>query len=324
MATYTPYELSWTTSEADERSFQKLVAVFLVLFLIFSIAVSHIPVPKQDRSQTEKLPPRLAKMILEQKKVILPPKPETKIEKPEIKKEEPKKEEKKKEPEKKPEKEKIAKKEPPKPKQKTPEQRIDAARKKAASSGLLAFSDDLADLRETPALQSNKPLLTSQPQSANVERSMMTALAGKSSGGINTSQLSRSTGGVQLSDRSTTVIESPVERAARDAAYKKPKKQITKRERSKEAVTLKIRQHEGAINSIHRRALRSDPTLQGRVNVEIVIAPSGKVTEVKILSSEYQSKEILKKIISRIRFIDFGAENVSEFTIQYNFDFLPT
>ncbi len=329
MATFTPYELSWTANESDERRFRQFVAIFLIFFLTFSISVSYISVPKQERSQAEKLPPRLAKMILERKKVVPPPppKPEIKIEKPEIKKEEPKKVEKKKEPEKK----KVEKKEPPKPKpepvkQKTPEQRVDAARKKAASSGLLAFSDELADLRETPTLSNNSPLTTGQSKSTNIERSMITSLAGKSSGGINTGQLSRSTGGIQLTERSTTTVESPVERAARDAAAnKKPGKQLSKKiERSKGAVILKLSQNKGAIDSIYRRALRKDPTLQGRVNVEIVIAPSGKVIKCEIISSEFQSEEVLKKIISRIKFINFGAEDVGEFTIQYNFDFLPT
>ncbi len=323
MATYTPYELSWTTNESDERSFRQLVALFLALFLISSIGISYITVPKQERSQIEKLPPRLAKMILERKKVTPPPKPEIKKEKPEPKKEEPKKEEKKKEPEQK----KVEKKEPPKPvKQKTPEQRINAAREKAASSGLLAFSDDLADLRETPTLKNNMPLTTGQSKNPNIERSMITALAGKSSGGINTNQLSRSTGGVQLAERSTTAIESPIERAAQNAvASKKTEQQGSKkRSRSKESVILKLSQTKGKIDSIYRRALRKDPTLQGRVNVEIVIAPSGKVIKCEIISSEFQSKDVLRKIISRIKLINFGAENVGEFTIQYNFDFLPT
>ncbi len=321
MATYNPYELSWTTSESDERRFRRFVAIFIALFLVFAISVSYIEVPKPERSQAEKIPPRLAKMILERKKVTPPPpKPEIKKEKPpEIKKEEPEKKEPKKEPQ---------KKEPPKPKpveEKSPEQRIEAARKKAASSGILAFADDLADLRQTPALNDKAPLTTSKPQSANIERSMITSMAGRSSGGINTSQLTRNTGGVQLAEHSTTVVESPVEQVARNALKdKKPEKQVSKRgERSKESVILKLSQNKGAIDSIYRRALRKDPTLQGRVNVRIVIAPSGKVIECEILSSEIQSEEVLRKIVSRIKFINFGAENVNEFTIQYNFDFLP-
>ncbi len=327
MATLTPYELSWTANQFDERRFRQVVAIFLIVFLIGSISVSYITVPKQERSQAEKLPPRLAKMILERKKIAPPPKPEIKIEKPEVKKEEPKKEPEKKKPEKKPEKEKVEKKEPPKPiKQKTPEQRVEAAREKAASSGLLAFSDDLADLRETPVFNSTAPLATGQPKSSSIERSMMTSMAEKSSGGISTSQRPLNTGGVQLTDRSTTAMESPIELAARDAvANKKSTKQVSKiKERSKGAVILKLSQNKGAIDSIYRRALRKDPTLQGRVNIEIVIAPSGKVIKCEIISSEFQSEEVLKKIRSRIKFINFGAENVSEFTIQYNFDFLPT
>ena len=328
MATLTPYELSWAANKSDERRFRQVVAIFLILFLIGSIAVSYITVPKQERSQAEKLPPRLAKMILERKKIAPPPpKPEIKIEKPEPKKEEPKKEPEKKKPEKKKEEKIVEKKEPPKPiKQKTPEQRVDDARKKAASSGLLAFSDDLADLRETPVLNNTAPLTTGQPESSNIERSMITSMAEKSSGGISTSQRPLNTGGVQLTDRSTTAVESPIALAASNATTNKKHIDLgsKKKERSKGAVILKLSQNKGAIDSIYRRALRKDPTLQGRVNVEIVIAPSGKVIKCEIISSEFQSEAVLKKIISRIKLINFGAENVSEFTIQYNFDFLPT
>ena len=135
VATYRLYVLPWTRLDEDDGLLRRALQIILAISLIFGLVIPFIPVPEQDRDKVEKLPPRLAQLLIEKQK----PKPKPVPKKVEKKKEE-KKEEKKKE-EKKVEKKKEEKK---------PEvDRVAEARKKAASTGLLAFSDELADLRDT-------------------------------------------------------------------------------------------------------------------------------------------------------------------------------
>src|SRR5690606_30503115 len=91
------------------------------------------------RAEKEKLPPQLARVVLEKKELPPPPKPV-----------EPKKEEKKPE-EKKPEEKKPEPKKEEKPKEvkpPPPQKDIEKAREKAQNSGVMQFKDDLAEMRE--------------------------------------------------------------------------------------------------------------------------------------------------------------------------------
>ncbi|NOY62128.1 MAG: TonB family protein [Gammaproteobacteria bacterium] len=321
MVSYNPsMELMWSVSEVEERRFRSLLAIFLALFVVTAIIAPFIPISKIEREEVERLPPRLAKMILERKKAPPPPPPKPKLEKKEEKPKEPEKpkEKKKEKPkEKKKEKPKEKSKEKPKKKKQTREQ----ARKKAARSGLLAFTDDLADLRETPIINNAKPLTKgSQAAVAKIERSVITSMATRSSGGINTSALGRSTGGTgQLASRATTVVKSDIEVAPEPKRVKPG----GKAQRLETEVTLVMERNKGKIFSIYRRALRKNPTLQGRVLLEITIDPDGSVAAAKILSSEIEDKALLKKLVRRVKLFKFGARNVATVTITYPYDFLP-
>ena len=184
--------LPWSASLADERRFRRIVAICVALALILCFTLPFISLPKTDRLEAEKIPPRLAKMLLEKKK-IEPPKveapkpPEPEKPKPEEKKPEPKAEKK---PEPKPEPKPKAK---PKPKPK-PKRDVAEIRKKVSNAGVLAMKDMLADLRESQpiaTLKTTKPLQTAGTQERAMAPSVLTAKASKSSGGIGTSKFGR-------------------------------------------------------------------------------------------------------------------------------------
>jgi TonB family protein len=82
--------------------------------------------------------------------------------------------------------------------------------------------------------------------------------------------------------------------------------------------------NKGALFAIYNRALRSDPTLQGKVVLELVISPAGQVEDVSVTASELADEALLAKILSRIRLFDFGRREVSATTISYPVHFLPT
>lgn len=321
--------LPWTFVPEEDRIFRRVIQVALVIYLVVVIAASVIYVPKPERSAAQPLPPQLAKLILEREK----PKPKP----PEIKEEkkpEPKKEVEKPKPEekKKPEKKVEEKKPEPVKENVPPKVDLEAARKKAAKSGLLALSDDLADLREAPTVNLSKSVgvtknVASAKESTSAPQLLTQTRAG--SGGVDTRALtsgiaSRRIGsGGDLQGRATEQVDSPVEAQAKLEA-KSPNKANRILPRSDEEIQLIFQRYKGAITQIYQRARREDSSLKGRAVFEITIEPSGAVSACKVLSSELNAPDLMAKVVARIKTINFGAKDVPVFTISYPLDFVPT
>jgi TonB family protein len=313
--------LPWNTQDADERRFYLITGTVLIITFLFGLLIPMIELPEKERFKKQTLPPRLARLILEQKKVPPPkPKPAKKLvdkKKPEKKKEKKPEPKKKPAPEKKPQK-KIAK------KPSTTEQ----ARKKAASTGLLAFSDQLADLRDDSALPQTgtiRKLSSKGEKAASASRSIITGGASKGSGGINTAALSRNTGGQGLGGRSTTQVESRAATAKQQAnATGRGKGKNHKGNRTREEIQTVFDQNKGAVYALYNRALRKDPTLRGKVVLELTISPAGKVTKCRIISSELNDKKLERKLVSRIKLFKFRAKDVETAVVSYPIDFLPS
>ena len=82
--------------------------------------------------------------------------------------------------------------------------------------------------------------------------------------------------------------------------------------------------NKGAIYTIYNRALREDPSLQGKVVVELKIAPTGEVLAARVVSSELHAPELEAKLLARIRQFDFGAKDVDQMVVTWPVDFLPS
>lgn len=297
--------LPWSSSEHDDRHFRKILRNFLIAFAVFAVVVPLLPVPKITREQKEALPPQLARVILE-KKVLpkpkpIPPKPKQKEKrKPELKKQKPL--------------------EKPRPQ---PVDLVKQAREKASTAGLMALQDDLADMRESVDVDSlaKANLSHSDTKAAKVDRSMITSRAKSTSGGIQTASLSRDTGGRALSDKKDTQVVSDFDKLAkRDGGGSRSAQGGG---RSDEAVRRVIDENKGAIFAIYNRALRRDPTLQGKFVFEMLIEPDGHVSEIKLISSDLNNPDLEHKILSRLRLIHFPRGHVIKTRVNYSFDFLP-
>lgn len=314
--------LPWSALADEEQRFRRITLVTMVLALLFGIIIPLLELPEKERFQRQILPPRLAQLILEQKQKPPPPKPkELKI--PEKKQPKP---EKKPETKKKPEPKPV--KAPAKKVAKQPIDRSTEARKKAASSGLLAFADDLADLRDDPGItsvQSVQTLTKSGNKAVTTQRAIISSGVSQGSGGINTAKLSRDTGGQGLSGRQITQVKSSAvsgnggngQSAARKAKNHKG-------HRTREEIQLVFDQNKGAVYALYNRALRKNPTLRGKVVLELTIAPSGKVKACKILSSELNDKKLERKLVSRIKMFKFSSKDVDVAVVSYPIDFLPS
>jgi periplasmic protein TonB len=97
-----------------------------------------------------------------------------------------------------------------------------------------------------------------------------------------------------------------------------------KASRSIEEIKLVFERNKGAIYAIYNRALREEPALQGKVVLELKIAPSGEVLECRIASSELNAAELERKLLARIRQFEFGAKDVEQMVVTWPVDFLPS
>ncbi len=305
--------LPWSISAEDERRFRKILTIIMALTIVLGIAIPLLPVFEKPLEKEAELPPRVAKLIFE-KHTAPKPKP-----KPVEKKPEPKPEAKKK-PKPKPKKPpKVAKKQP-QPK-KPPVDALEQARKKASTAGLLALQDSLADLRDQSVDELNgaRRLSSSGAQAKKTERSLITSKVGTGSKGINTAAMSRDTGSTHLSARTATQVKSSIVKTS----LKKKSKTGRSAARSQEDIQIVFDRNKGAIFNIYNRALRKDPSLEGKVVFRLTIAPSGKVTAISIVSSELGDKALERKLQARIKMINFGAKPVDAVTLTYPIDFLP-
>jgi protein TonB len=277
--------LPWSISAEDEKRFRKILTIVLAFTIAMGIALPMLPVFKKPVEQEAELPPRVAKLIFE-KRTEPKPKPKPKP----VKKAEPKPEAKKKPLPKKKTPPKVAKKPEPK---KPPVDAIEQARKKASTAGLLALQDSLADLRDQSVdeLHGAKRLSNNGSTASKTERALITSKVGSGSQGINTASMSRDTGSTQLAARTATTVKSSIVKSA--------------------------------IFNIYNRALRKDPTLEGKLVISLTIAPSGKVTNITLVSSELGDDALERKLLARIKMINFGAKPVDAVTITYPIDFLP-
>lgn len=315
---YRTYALPWDIAGEDNERLRGIAKRVLIATLVLTVLLSLLPIPEIDRDEAERVPPRFAKLMLDKPKPPPPP-PVVQTKPEEPKPEEPKLVEEK-QPEPKPE--PVVEKQPePKPVDK-----VEEARKKAAVAGLLPFADDLADLRDNQALASvraDRQLAGAAGEAKRAERSMITSKAGKGSGGINTAAMSRDTGGAGLdTEMSTTAVSSTVAGLASAPVLDRPDA-IEAPARSREEIEMVFDQNKGAIYALYNRALRRDPTLQGKMVLRLTIEPSGAVSMCEVVSTEIVDEELQRKLISRIKLFRFEAKDVARITTTKPIDFFP-
>ena len=353
--------LPWALAHDDEERFRKLFLALLGFVIVFGIALRFITLPEPDRVTTTTLPPIAAKLLLD-KPPAPPPPPPPKVEKVEppkpdaTDKREPAPLPTKPVPRERP----VVEARQPIP-GKPPGEDREAARNKAAGVGLLAaLKDQPPELHGAPlAVQLNQNINKGAGVGTGVgvgvgagkeqglpDRNMITSNATGGSGGINTAGFSRDSGGGGLAGRSTTLVAgvagggggggpglggqiSGTGGHGTGAGYGKSGGSVTKggsgkASRSLEEVRLTLERSKGALYAIYNRALREDASLQGKVVIELTIAPNGSVTACHFVSSELKNPELEQKLLARFRSLQFAAEDVDTMITTYPIDFLPS
>lgn len=306
--------LPWSKVSSESTRFWAIVLILFILILPVAFIIPTVQLPEKERSQLEALPPQLAKVIIEKKKVEPKPKEEPKP---------PKKEE----PEKKPEEVKKEPKPEPKPKPKPkpkikktpPKKAVEEARKVAEASGLLALQDDLADMRaslDTSSLTSTPNMVAKTMAAKATAVDAGSALRG--SGGVDTSSMAVPAETVALAQREGTVLEE-TEVEKRTAQAKKKGN-----ERSSGNIRRVFDQNKSSLFTVYHRALRKDPSLEGKLVLKLTIEPSGAVSACEVVSSDLDAPSLERKIVSRVKLFNFGAQSVSAKTITYPIDFFQS
>jgi outer membrane biosynthesis protein TonB len=352
--------LPWALNAADERRFRRIARNVGIVTLLLVLLMLFVPLSPPQRAEMQPLPAPMARLLLEQQAPKPPPPaPLAEASKPEAA---PEAAPDKPAPIKavKPNEAPVPEARNPQPNKSPGEVAVDNARRKASGVGLLAMKDQLAELHSAPAAaqlrQDIKPgpgvgTGTGAGVGAGTEqgvplRAMVTSTATGGTGGVNTAGFSRDTGGGGLAGRGSTLVEGVAgggggggagggggragggtgagDGVAASKGGTLTKGSSGKASRSLEDVKLVFERNKGAIYAIYNRALRDDPGLQGKVVLELKIAPSGEVSGLRLVSSELKNEELEKRLLARIRSFDFGTKDVEVLVVTWPVDFLPS
>ena len=346
--------LPWAGSEQDDQRFGRVLRTVLIICGLLCLIELFAPMVLPDRSKPQAMSERVAAMILDSVPPVQPPaKPEAEQQKSELPKSDVTQPEAAPKP--------TLRKERPAPDARVPlpnrpAGEIDAARHKVAGVGLLASSADLAELRGAPVAVQLTPVKLGPGVGSGVgvgvgagneagvpTRALITSNATGGSGGINTAGYSKNTGGGGLAGRSTTLVEGAIGGGGGGAASghatvagarsgvgagaaggNLQRGSSGKASRSIEEIKLVFEKNKGAIYAIYNRALREEPGLQGKVVLELKIAPAGNVLDCRIVSSDLKTPELEAKLLARIRQFDFGSKDVDQMVVTWPVDFLPS
>ena len=305
-ANFRVFELPWTPSEAEERRFRRVIGAALGIFIGLGIVIPLLPERPRTEALTPAVPERIVEFLLEQPK----PKPEPKVEVP---------------PPPKPEVLKQVEGPVHIPAPVADAQPVPDPRRKAAATGLLALSEQLAELRDLDVNTRTdaKSLNAGAGEKTRVDRALLTARAGEGSGGIAVGKASSGFGGGSTGLKGVATARVASSADAAPAAESQRSGKSSKAARTREEVELVFDRNKSAIYAIYSRALRDNPSLQGKVVLEVTIAPSGDVTDVRIVSSELGDPELERKLVARVRMFKFEARDVAPMTTTKPIDFFP-
>ena len=348
---FRPVLMPWSREQESEKRFRRALLISLFWSMALSVIVHLVTVPIPDRTKTVvEIPERLA-MLVREEPVMPPPPPVTQpetVEEP-VETETPKTAK----PEKAAEKKKAAKKAKSKAKAPSRERKGGGGMKggggKVRNVGVLAFKSSFSDLMdEVPVARLGNEARLRKPDSkipgqAQARRSLVAMQAeGGGSQGIGNFGMSRNigTGGKgggagygkdgatgygnasQIAGLGTGKVESAMAGLAEEAG--RPLSDGLGAGRTDEEIQIVFDRYKAALYRIYNRELRKNPTLRGKLLLKLTIEPSGVVSMCRMESTDLDSKELVKKIVDRVKRFHFGEkEGVPELTILYPIDFLP-
>jgi TonB family protein len=215
---------------------------------------------------------------------------------------------------------------------------VESAKDVAKRSGVLAFAQQLNEMRNkgdavtdqtlSPNVLSSKGAASSAGGAAggggDGAAAAAAAAAGSSGiGGAGTEGVTTTQSGTGLGKRRTTKIDSPVG-FGRDTSKAGEGGTKGKGGRTLDEIQLAFDRAQGSFYAMYVRAQRENAGLAGKVIISVTIGASGAVTEAHIVSSELGDPELERKIIARVQLMNFGPKDVPSYTYpNYPITFKP-
>src|SRR5581483_1842552 len=117
--------------------------------------------------------------------------------------------------------------------------------------------------------------------------------------------------------------ESPLRSCSQDSMHARHRRggagpRAARRRRSPRCSTVTRARY-----ALYERALRMNPTLQGKLVLQFTIAPSGVVTRCRVVSSELHDPALEHEIVARVMLFRFEPEKVDPTTATKPIDFFP-
>ncbi|HEY6293306.1 MAG TPA: AgmX/PglI C-terminal domain-containing protein [Terriglobia bacterium] len=205
-------------------------------------------------------------------------------------------------------------------------------------AGILAFKEQFASLTEdqnAPRLGTDARYGAADEVGQASSHSVLTTNTPGSSGGIDAGSLSRNVGGgggrggggggnggmpgVKVARATSSIASIGGGDGDRPKAHSGPGPS-----RTDEEIQIVFDRYKAAFYRDYNRALRSNPTLQGKMVLRLTIEPDGAVSMCQLQSTDMDAPDLVVQVVSRVRTINFGAKDgVQAVTIVYPIDFLP-
>jgi hypothetical protein len=202
-------------------------------------------------------------------------------------------------------------------------------------TGILAFKEQFASLAQdniSPRLGTDARYGAADDVGQASSHSMLTTNMPGSSGGIDAGSLSRNVGGgggrggggggyggmpgVKVVRATSSIAPGGDDRPK---AHSGPGAS-----RTDEEIQIVFDRYKSAFYRDYNRALRSNPTLQGKMVLRLTIEPDGAVSMCQMQSTDMDAPDLVAQVLTRVRAINFGAKDgVQAVTIVYPIDFLP-
>ncbi|MDX1754918.1 MAG: AgmX/PglI C-terminal domain-containing protein [Marinobacter sp.] len=299
--------LPWASTRSDQRRFLIVLAVLLLLAGVPAALIPTVQLPPLPTAAPEDTSSHLARLV-QPPRAAEPEPPPPGESPPESRQERP---------------QRPVRAQPVTPRpgpQVAQPQSVEQARQVASQSGILAMREQLAQLRAAVPTEQGR-------LSANLAADRVT---GSADGTRDTEAALSGSGGVEDRTAPTQEIALATHEVAQVAA---PEAEVrpapaTPAPAASQRAMSNIRQvfesQKTALYSLYRRELRQDPTLAGKVLLELVIEPDGRVSHCEVVSSELGNPALEQRLANRVLLFDFGARDVEARTVRFPIDFLPS
>ena len=203
------------------------------------------------------------------------------------------------------------------------------------TAGILKYKEQFASLaqdKNAPRLGADARYGAADEVGLASSRSVLTTNTPGASGGIDAGSLSRNVGGGGGRGGGGGGMGGPglqVTRATSSIAGigggDRPKaRNGLGASRTDEEIQIVFDRYKAAFYRDYNRALRSNPTLQGKMVLRLTIEPDGAVSMCQLQSSDMEAPDLAAQVVNRVKTINFGPKDgVQAVTIVYPIDFLP-